>query len=234
MIQQPPLLLLSGLLCDKALWRPQVNALADIADIFVPELTEFSSIEEMATVVLEDAPDFFALAGLSMGGYISQEILRREPDRISRLALLDTSYYEEAPERVKIRKDYIEEARNGHFEKAKKGLLPLLIHPDRQNDTILTAIISGMAERVGSDAYVRQQTAILNRVDGTDDLPKIVCPTLILCGRQDALTPLSHHKEMSEKIPNATLTVVENCGHLSTLERPEAVNAAMRGWLLEQ
>jgi pimeloyl-ACP methyl ester carboxylesterase len=227
------LYLLPGLLCDDALWYSQAKSLAGIADIVIPSLTRESSVEEMAAAVLKPAPDTFALAGLSMGGYVAQEIMRREPGRVSHLALLDTSYYAEVPERAEIRRAYIEGAREGRFDETVKGLRPLLTHPSRSDDAALSEVIAGMARRVGPESYICQQTAILNRPDGAGDLAAISCPTLVLCGRQDALTPLSHHEEMAEKIPNSTLTVIDDCGHLATLERPKAVNEALRVWLLE-
>ncbi|MCP5367414.1 MAG: alpha/beta fold hydrolase [Hyphomicrobiales bacterium] len=227
-----PLLLLPGLLCDAALWRHQVAGLADVADCTVPDLTRDDSLTTMAERVLADyAPPRFALAGLSMGGYLAQEIMRRAPHRVDRLALLDTTYKADTAERRANRRGLMELAGMGRFRGVTPRLMPLLLHPDRQDDTALTDTVMAMADAVGMDGFLRQQQAIMDRADGAWDLPRLQCPVLVLCGRQDALTPLADHQEMAAMIPNATLVVVEDCGHLSTLERPDEVTAALRAWL---
>ncbi|HEC14890.1 MAG TPA: hypothetical protein ENI72_03940 [Rhodospirillales bacterium] len=125
-------------------------------------------------------------------------------------------------------------SRLGKFKGVTDRLMPLLIHPDRLTDKKLTSTIKKMAERIGKDSFVFQQNAIMGRSDGARDLGRIQCDTLVLCGRQDALISFDLHREMAAKIPHSTLSVIENCGHLSTLERPEAVNAALRDWLLRE
>ena len=181
--------------------------------------------------MLAEAPPRFALAGLSMGGYCAQEILRQAPERVLRLALLDTSARADTDEQRARRRGLIELAQKGQFKGVTPRLLPLLIHPDRLEDTDLTTVVTGMAERIGRDAFLRQQKAIMDRPDGRADLAVVGCPTLVLCGREDALTPLELHEEMVRLIPDARLEIVEQCGHLSTIERPDAVNAALRRWL---
>jgi pimeloyl-ACP methyl ester carboxylesterase len=226
-----PLLLLPGLLCDAALWRAQVADLADLAECRIADLTRHDSVAAMAEAALSDAPPRFALAGLSMGGYVAHEIMRRAPERVERLALLDTSARADSDEQRARRRGLITLARRGRFRGVTPRLLPLLVHPSRLDDEPLVEIVMGMAERIGREAFLRQQTAILGRPDSRPDLPRIACPTLVLCGRQDALTPLEVHEEMAAAIPAARLVVVEECGHLSPLERPAAVSAAMREWL---
>lgn len=227
-----PLILLPGLLCDATLWRHQLDALADVADCTVADLTGHDSMGAFADHVLASAPPTFALAGLSMGGYVAQEIMRRAPRRVSRLALLDTSARADTEEQSARRRGLIELANKGNFRGVTPRLLPLLIHPDRLDDEALTETVMGMAERVGMQAFLRQQQAILTRKDGRPDLPRIGCPTLVLCGRQDQLTPLAVNEEMARLIPGARFVVVDDCGHLSTLERPAEVSRAMRDWLL--
>jgi len=231
MSDKQPLLLLPGLLCDDALWRHQIETLDDLADMTVADLTQDDTIAGMAERVLTAAPQRFALAGLSMGGYLAQEIMRQAPERVSKLALLDTSFYADTPEQLKRRRGLIELSQKGAFKGVTSRLLPLLIHESRLDDETLTETVFAMAESVGKDAYPRQQHAIMTRPDGRGDLANISCPTLVLCGRQDALTPLSVHEEMVAAIPKATLVVVEDCGHLAPLERPHAVSAVMRYWL---
>lgn len=227
-----PLVLLPGLLCDGALWAAQVQALADIAEPGVADLTRDESLPAMARRVLAEAPERFALAGLSMGGYLAQEIMREAPQRVTRLALLDTSARADAPERAAIRRGLIELARKGEFKGITPRLLPQWLHPDHLADAALAGAIMAMARRVGRDAYLRQMTAIMARPDGRADLRRITVPTLVLCGREDQSTPLALHEEIAALIPGATLVVVERCGHLSAMEQPDAVSAAMRRWLL--
>jgi pimeloyl-ACP methyl ester carboxylesterase len=232
MAEKIPLVLLPGLLCDAALWAAQITGLSDIADPWVADLSRDDSLEAMARRVLAGAPLRFALAGLSMGGYLAQEIMRRSPERVTRLALLDTSARADAPERTAQRKGFIEQAQKGEFKGIQPRMLPVYLHPDHLKDSAITAVVLAMAERIGKDGYLRQQQAIMNRPDGRDDLKHIAVPTLVLCGRQDQATPYEHNAEIARLIPGATLVAIERCGHLSTLEKPAEVTAAMRRWLL--
>ena len=231
MSAKTPLVLLPGLLCDEALWAHQAQTLSDIADVTVADLTLDDTIGAMAGRVLEQAPEKFTLAGLSMGGYATQEIMRQAPERVERLALLDTSAHADAPEQKKHRAGLIDQLSLGEFRGVTSRLLPLLIHPDRLGDEALVGTILSSAANIGSKGYVRQQRAIMTRPDGRKDLEKINCPALVLCGRQDTLTPLALHEEMAAAIPGARLVVIEDCGHLAPLERPDTVSAAMRDWL---
>ncbi len=228
-----PLILLPGLLCDAALWEPQIAALADIAECHVADLTTQSGIAEMAASVLRDAPwREFALAGLSMGGYVALEIMRQAPRRVMRLALLDTRARAELPEETQRRRQLMELAQRGrNFTPVTNRMLPLMLHESRVQDAPLVETIRGMAERTGIEAYLRQQHAIIARPDYRDLLTAIECPTLVLCGRQDRLTPLENSEQMAAAIPHAQLAVVEECGHMSPLERPAEVNRALRSWL---
>ena len=228
-----PLVLLPGLLCDAALWEPQLSDLADVADFFVADLTEQQTMKDMAATVLRDSPwKEFALAGLSMGGYVAQEIVRQAPQRVKKLALLDTRSRAELPEETERRRALMSLAQRGRsFTPVTTRMLPLLVHESRVKDAQLVKVIREMAERTGIEAYIRQQNAIIGRPEYRPMLPSIACPTLVLCGRQDRLTPLENSEQMAAAIPGATLVVVEECGHVSTLERPEAVNKAMREWL---
>jgi len=186
----------------------------------------------VARDVLADTPfSSFALAGLSMGGYIALEIMRQAPQRVAKLALLDTAAGAEQPEQTLRRMDLIALAKRGKFRDITDTLLPLLIHPDRLGESALTNVIKSMAKNIGKQAFVRQQHAIMSRADSLGLLTGITCPTLVLCGRQDALTPVARHEEIAAGIRSARLEVIEDCGHLSTLEKPAEVNAALRRWL---
>jgi pimeloyl-ACP methyl ester carboxylesterase len=230
--KKSPLILLPGLLCSAALWRPQIEALDDIAAPVVADLRHDDSLAGMAARVLAGAPERFALAGLSMGGYLAQEIMRTAPERVTRLALLDTSARADDPSRTAEREALLDEARGGGFEGVIAKLLPHLIHPDRlSGDPALCEAVLSMAREIGPDAFLRQMAAIMGRPDSRPGLPDIACPTLVLCGAQDARTPPAAHEEIASLIPGAKLVMVPDCGHLSTMERPEAVNAALRDWL---
>lgn len=226
-----PLLLLPGLLLDAELWRHQLTDLADVAAPIVGDLTRHDSIAAMATAMLAEMPDSFSLAGLSMGGYVAQEIMRQAPHRVLRLALLDTSARADSDEQRARRRGLLALAGKGHFKGVTPRLLPQLLHPAHLADAALADPVMAMAERVGPDAFLRQQTAIMGRPDGRADLARIACPTLVLCGAQDLLTPPALHEEMAAAIPGAKLIVIEHCGHLAPLEQPDQVSAAIRVWL---
>jgi pimeloyl-ACP methyl ester carboxylesterase len=232
---KPGLVLLPGLLCDGALWAPQVAALSDIAECWIPDSLAQANMPAMAHAVLRDAPfDRFALAGLSMGGYVCMEIMRQAPQRVGAIALLDTRATADTPEETQRRHDLMRLAQTARgFQPVTTRMLPLLIHESRLGDTPLVEVVRGMAQRTGIEAYVRQQQAIISRPDSRADLEQIAVPSLVLCGRQDALTTLSDHEDMARLIPGAELIVVEQCGHLSSLERPDEVNSALRHWIAQ-
>src|SRR5258706_4823455 len=160
-----PLVLLPGLLCDAALWEPQLSDLADVADFFVADLTEQQTMKDMAATVLRDSPwKEFALAGLSMGGYVAQEIVRQAPQRVKKLALLDTRSRAELPEETERRRALMSLAQRGRsFTPLTTRMLPLLLHESRVKDAQLVKVIREMAERTGIEAYIRQQNAIIGR-----------------------------------------------------------------------
>lgn len=232
MTQRTPLALLPGLLCDDALWAAQADDLADLADPWIADFTSQTSMMAMARDVLAAVPDRFALAGLSMGGYVAFEVMRQAPERVTRLALIATSPRPDEPDDVQRRHEFMRLARTGRFKGVTSRMLPELIHESRLEDTELAGAVMAMAGRVGRDAFLRQQRAIMARADSRPLLSGIRVPTLVLCGRQDALTPLRRHEEMHREIPGSELVVLEDCGHLPPMERPREVNAALRGWLM--
>ncbi|WP_119165777.1 alpha/beta fold hydrolase [Algihabitans albus] len=231
MSDRPVLALLPGLLCDAALWRPQIEGLADFAEPRVADLTRDDSIAAMARRCLADLPERFALAGLSMGGYVALEMFRTAPERVTRLALLNTRATADTAEDRQRRGDLLALADRGQFKGVTRQLLPRLIHQDRLQDEALTSVIYAMAETVGRAGFIRQQRAIMRRDDMRPLLPTIRVPTLVAVGRQDALTPPAMAMELAAGIPDARLDVLEHCGHLTTLERPDETTAALRRWL---
>ena len=227
------LLCLPGLLCDTRLWSAQIKDLEDVAHITVPQLGSETTIEALAASVLAQAPDgVFMLAGLSMGGYVALEIMRQQPERVLGLALLSTSARPDTAASTRNRRALIEQSERD-FTGVVGELLPRLLHPAKLVDTEITSIIGAMAHDLGPEVFRRQQEAIISRPDSRPHLHAINCPTLILCGREDNITPLDVHTEMATRIPGAQLTVIEHCGHLSPLEQAGQVSGALRSWLTE-
>ena len=195
------------------------------------DLSGSDSIAGLAAHVLATAPARFALIGLSMGGYVAFEILRRAPERVTRLALLDTQARADTDEAKARRRGLMELAQKGEFKGVTPRLLPLFVHLDALGDPQIVATVQGMAESTGKDGFLRQQTAIMHRPDSRPGLRAIACPTLILAGREDQLTPVALQLEMAQLIPDATLVLLPRCGHLAPLERPEPVTRQLMGWL---
>lgn len=226
-----PILLIPGLACSARLYAEQIPALWRFGPVSIANHTGGDSIAGIARRILEDAPFRFALAGLSMGGYIAFEIMRQAPERVLRLALLDTSARPDRPEQSDRRDQQIELARSGRYLEVLDLLFPLLVHRNRHQDEGLKAIVRIMATETGAEVFIRQQTALKARPDARPLLSGIRCPTLVLVGEGDELTPPKVAEEIAEGIPGARLAVVPDCGHLSTLEKPDAVNEALVDWL---
>lgn len=227
-----PIVLIPGLLNTRDLWRDQIEGLDDLGNVLVTtEQRDYDNMLEIASRILDHAPERFAVAGLSMGGYVIFEILRQAPERIIRLALLDTTARPDTEEKAAQRRQTIRVARKHGLRRVQKAMLPNLLHPEHAEDKAILERLTRMAEEVGVDAFERQQTAIMNRPDSRPLLPGIQCPTLVLCGRDDTLTPPEFAQEMADAIPNSRLVIVEESGHLSPIEHPEPVTRAMRNWL---
>jgi pimeloyl-ACP methyl ester carboxylesterase len=231
MSPRTPLILLPGLLCDRALWRHQIDHLADLAEMTVPDLGSDESVDAMARRVLDAAPAHFALAALSMGGYVAHAVMRAAPQRVGKLALFDTSARPDTAEQTARRRGLIGLAEKGRFKGVTPRLLPLLVHPARLEDKALTAAVMGMAERIGKEAFLRQQKAVMGRPDSRPQLSSYKCPTLVAVGRADAITPIEVNAEMASLIPGAKLVVIEDSGHLPPMEQPVAATALLRYWL---
>lgn len=231
-LERPHLLLLPGLLNDWRLWQRQIIDLAGLAEVSVADLTVADDIGGLAEAVLAAAPaPRFALAGLSMGGYVALEIMRRAPDRVRALALLDTTARPDTSEGREGRLKLMEQAETD-FPGVVEALLPRMVHPSHLDDADIVGVIRSMAMEAGSPVFRRQQQAIMGRPDSRPLLGGIKCPTLVLCGRQDVVTPVEVHQEMVESIAHAGFTVIDRCGHLSPLGQPRQVTAALKAWLL--
>lgn len=227
----PTLLFLPGLLCDETLWQSQVIKLSDICDPYVADLTLDSSIADMAIRVLNEVPEHFALAGLSMGGYVAFEIMRRAPERVVCLMLFDTSARLDDPKKVAQRKGLIKVTETGRFMGVTPKLLPSLLYQDKLNSSIADKVMQ-MAKRLGKDVFIRQQKAILNRQDSCSTLKRIKIPTWVVVGNEDKITPPQESIFMTSEIKNAQLYRLPHCGHLPPLEVPDLTSDLLRKWLL--
>ena len=232
-----PLLLVPGLLCSPRLFAPQAADLKDVAEIVVPDwrqapLSIWNDWPSAARWVLDRAPaGQFALAGLSLGGMLAVEIMQIAPERVSRLALLDTSMRgQNAGERA-IRAGRIRLADEGHFQLVLGLQLSRFLPAYRLPDKALVDEVMTMCNEIGVEIYKRQEALAAARTDRRPDLPGIRCPTIVVCGRDDAATPLALSEEMAKAIAGSELIVVEQCGHLVTLEKPAETNAILRKWL---
>ena len=225
------MILIPGLLNDADLWRDTINGLSDIATCHVADITQGETLGELARSVLAEAAPRFSLVGFSLGGYVAQEIARLAPERrIMRLALLDTTVRADTPERTAIRRALDKAARlPGKFHGFGDRLLATYLDPSHLTDSDIVARIRAMTERLGPETFVRQNN--IERKDGADVLRSLACPILILCGENDALTPLADHQEMAALAPHANLVIVPESGHLTPLEAPQAVAQALRTWL---
>lgn len=226
-----PILLVPGLLCSARLYAPQVPALWPYGPVTIADHRRERTIEAAAARILKEAPPTFALAGLSMGGYLAFAMLRQAPERIGKLALLDTSARADTPEQGGLRERLIAMAEDGRLAEVVSLLEPRFLHPKRHSDEALRSVVRAMAAETGPEAFVRQERAIMSRPDSRALLATIRCPTLVLVGADDELTPPALSEEIAHGIAGARLVVVPECGHLATLERPDAVNAALSEWL---
>jgi pimeloyl-ACP methyl ester carboxylesterase len=224
-------LFLPGLLCDSRLWRDQIATLGDVAHAAVADLTCDDNLEGMVRRALQAMPARFAVCALSMGGYVALALMRMAPERVTRLCLMDTSARPDTEEQARRRRGLLALARTNRFRGVTPRLLPSLLHPARLADPVLTQEVMDMADRVGRDAFLRQQAAILGRPDSRPFLPAISVPTLVAVGSDDQVTPPEHAAEMAAAIPGAELRVIPDSGHLPPMERPDDVSSMLRTWL---
>ena len=224
-------MLIPGLLDTHRLYEAQLDALWAQGPVHFARHTGHDTMAGLAQSVLETAPQRFALAGLSMGGYIAFEVLRQAPERVARLALLDTQARPDTAEAGAARRSQMALAQREGLRPVVEALLPRLLHPARQQDPRLRALLRDMAAQVGVTGYLNQQNANLTRPDSRPTLAQIRCPTLVLVGEQDVLTPPACAQEMAAGIPGARLVQLPECGHMSALEQPAAVTEALVAWL---
>ncbi|WP_428774486.1 alpha/beta fold hydrolase [Vibrio sp.] len=231
MNQPLPLIWLPGLLCDGGLFEDVNKGLPGWVAPSCIQLATLSTMEQLAHDVLLQAPPEFVLGGLSMGGILAFEVYRQAPERVKGLILMDTNAADEKPEVTEKRNDLVSQALSGQFAAiTPEVLLPVLIHPSRLNNRVLTQQIEQMAINVGVDAFSAHADALANRPDSRPLLAQISVPTLVITGKDDLLCPLDNHLLMAKHISDVTLHVLPDCGHLSSMERPKDVAARLTDW----
>ena len=228
-----PLVLLPGMMCDARLYGPQITAFSHERSVMVTPIGDHDTVAALAVDVLADAPPVFALAGLSMGGIVAMEVFRQAPDRITRLALLDTNPKAEVAAVAQNREPQIDKVRAGGLRAVMRDEMKPNYLSDGPNMGQILDLCMAMAETLGPEVFVRQSRALQTRPDQQETLRSVKVPTLILCGEDDSLCPLHRHELMHDLIPHSTLTVIAHAGHLPTLEQPDATNEALTKWLTQ-
>ena len=231
MSETTPIVLVPGLASSSRIWLPVMPVLWTFGPVTVVNHSRDDTMAAIARRILKDAPQRFALAGHSMGGYIAFEIMRQAPERVVRLALLNTQARLDTPEVTARRRDQIEKARDGKLQEVMEAVFPLLVHPSRVDDAMLKQLKTDMASDTGAQGFINNQTAMLARADSLPTLTAIRCPTMVLTGDQDLLISNERSKEMAEGIRDACLVTIPECGHLSQAERPAAVSEALADWM---
>ena len=226
-----PLVLLPGMMCDERLFASQINELSKRREVHFAKITDHETISELASDVLNNAPPVFALAGLSMGGIVAMEIVSQAPERVERLALLDTNPLAELPDVLKRRGPQIDAIKNGQLKEIIRDEMKPNYLFDGVRKTEILKICMDMALDIGPDAFIRQSIALRDRVDQKNTLGSYKRPALVLCDRHDVLCPLERHELMHTLLENSKLEIIEDAGHLPTLEQPKITTMALASWL---
>jgi len=226
-----PLVLLPGMMCDERLFASQINELSKRREVHFAKITDHETISELASDVLNNAPPVFALAGLSMGGIVAMEIVSQAPERVDRLALLDTNPLAELPDVLKRRGPQIDAIKNGQLKEIIRDEMKPNYLFDGVRKTEILKLCMDMALDIGPDAFIRQSIALRDRVDQKNTLGSYKRPALVLCGRHDVLCPLERHELMHTLLENSKLEIIEDAGHLPTLEQPKITTMALASWL---
>jgi pimeloyl-ACP methyl ester carboxylesterase len=226
-----PILLVPGLVSSPRIYAPVVPALWRFGPVTVANHIRDDNMGAIARRILAEAPPRFALAGHSMGGYIAFEIVRQAPERVAKLALINTQARPDTPEATTRRRDMIARARAGDYSAILDELFPGFVHPSRLGEAALRQLVHDMGDDIGVEAFVRQQTAIMGRADSRPMMAWIKCPTLVLTGDADNTIPNSLSVEMAQGIPGAKLVILPHCGHLPQVEQTQACTDALVEWL---
>lgn len=225
-------ILLPGLASDATLWRDQLPALAQRHFVHVSDVHfRFDSLGAMAAALLDECPGRLVLIGSSMGGMLALEVQRQAPRRVAALALLGSSARADTPALLRLRSDAIALFEQGRMDEVLRANLALAFHPNSLRRRDLADTYLGFVRRAGALALIRQNRAVMARIDSRPHLAALRCPLLVVCGEADRLTPPEHSREIAAAVPGARLEIVPGAGHLLTLEQPARVNALLLGWL---
>ncbi|MCK0170711.1 alpha/beta fold hydrolase [Aliiroseovarius sp. S1123] len=226
-----PLVLIPGMMCDARVFGPQINDLSRDYTVIVAAPTQGETVREMAALILDQLPQRFALAGLSLGGIVAMEMARRAPDRVNRLALISTSPLADSPSQAAWREPQIVHANIGRLDQAmSEAFSPDVLAPGPARDKIMELVFQ-MARDIGPETFVRQARALQRRSDAQRTLQRLKVPTMVMCGAHDKMTPPKRHETMAELIQDAELVILPDAGHLPTLETPEHVTIGLRAWM---
>lgn len=228
---RPAVVFASGQLLTSECWAPQVAALSADYDLRFSDHTRDETVAGMAARLLAEAPPRFHLVVHAMGGFTAFEVMRQAPERVISLVLIATLAPNDGPAQTERRQGYIRLVESGQFEAVVEERIPILVHPARREDEPLLTVVRRMAADTGPETFLRQQRAIMTRADSRPSLAAIAVPTLVVRGAQDGITTVAHADEIAAGVPGARLEVVEDCGHLPTLEKPATVNRLLAGWL---
>lgn len=226
-----PIVFIPGLMCTGRIYQRQVETLGQTHPMLLANHWSHDTMAGIAKSVLDFAPKTFALAGTSMGGYVALEIMRQAPERVTKLLLMSTSAKPDTPERSADRRKQVEGARKYGLRVGTRALYPKLVHPARHEDASLLTTFFEMAEELGVDAFAKQIEAIIGRADSRPTLGDIRIPTLVIAGKDDALITPDNSEELASNIPGASLALVEHCGHMGMIERPETYTKLISGFL---
>ena len=228
-----PLVLIPGTLCTSALWEHQYRSFSADREVIIPDITRDASVKEMAERILNSVSGSFSLVGLSLGGIVAMEVMKEAPERVNKLALLDTNPYPPTKEQIELWNNQQKQVRAGGFEQMiSEQFLPSAVFQEHAGEGV-KAVIRQMSRDVGEEGYFRQLEVNKTRPGAVDALSAVNCPSLVLAGRQDALCGPSMQEDLAKKIPGAALVLIDQCGHLSPLDQPEAVTSVLSYWLQE-
>jgi pimeloyl-ACP methyl ester carboxylesterase len=231
MLNTMPILLVPGLGGSPRIYAPVIPALWRYGPVTVANHIRDDNMAVIARRILAEAPPRFALAGHSMGGYIAFEIMRQAPERVARLALINTQARPDTPEASERRRGQIARAKAGEYHAVLDELFLGFVHPSRRGEAALRQLVHEMGDDIGPEAFVRQQTAVIGRADSRPTLATIGCPTLVLTGDEDNTIPNTLSVEIADGVQAAKLTIIPQCGHLSQIEQPQATSDALSEWM---
>jgi len=227
-----PIVMIPGMMCDERIFSPQIEALSNDAEVHVADISTYSSIEELATSVLDNSPPKFCLMGHSMGGIVAMEICAQEPERVEKLIIIDSNAKSELEEVKLKREPQIRAVASGKLAQVmKEEMKPNYLADSKNQESVLSTCME-MALSLGPEVFIRQSKALRDRKDQQDSLKALDIPVLIICGSEDILCPLERHELMHNIIKESTLEVVPNAGHMPTLEQPIKTTEVIKSWLM--